>query len=151
MCNNIIFHEDSKDDKILETSLRTKVYLCAAHIIKNVVKKAKAITSNKEIRRAFTYAFSLLQDAQTKNDFIVYYENISFMFCLKYESSTALNFLRNELANRNLDSLGVDDDKIDAKKAKLLAEEDSNCDREKIKNIKKFSRFTKFFDAIHCN
>lgn len=150
VCYNIIFCQENENDKLYEKSLRTRVYLCAAHMIKNIVKKTKTLTNNKEVRRAFTYSFSLLQNSQTINEFLHYYEKINFMFRLKYESdkfNIAVEYLRNEIANRHLETIDVDDDSIDMKKAKLLADTNMECERETAKNLKTFSRFTKFFES----
>ena len=66
-CYYILF---DKEKQSLESSIKTRLYLCSFHILKSLIAKAKRISKEKEKRgNIFVFSFTLLQNSNTISDF----------------------------------------------------------------------------------
>ncbi len=111
-------------------SIKTVIYLCAAHFIKLIIKKVKVAEPqlDDKVKREFVFAFSLLQNSTNLIEFENYFTHIIRVFnTQKFNELTkaSLSFLRLSVKNRDPSDLSYIS--YDAYK--------SNEEEERIKNF----------------
>jgi hypothetical protein len=85
-------------------SIKTVIYLCAAHFIKLIIKKVKVAEPqlDDKVKREFVFAFSLLQNSTNLIEFENYFTHIIRVFnTQKFNELTkaSLSFLRLSVKN----------------------------------------------------
>ena len=137
-----------EDKTELKSSLEVICYLCAAHFIKMIVKKAKKLTQNDKTLKTFMFCFSLLQNSTTFEEFESIFINILHMFSNEKLSLTcidSISILRTKIRQRNLKDFSyIDFDDVDTseeedrKKHNEVLENINSEDSDTIKSFKKF-------------
>lgn len=108
-CYYMIFKTKEKD---LTRVMKTRIFLCSTHFLKNIIKHSKKIDCTTAIRKTFIFMFSLVQNALTINEIEYYLINIHNVFNSKYFDPTvafSLKCLGDYIKKRNLNNLETDD------------------------------------------
>ena len=116
----IVNQNESKEFLELIT---TRVYICAVHFLKTVVKKVKKYKDDKKniLFKMFVYAFTLIQNSISLDQLIVYLKNIHNIFCNKKFDPTvifSINMIREELKTRGLNKINASHYLIDIDESK---------------------------------
>ena len=153
-CFEILVHK--KDS----STLKTIIYLCAAHFIKLVVKKVKKTEPhlNHEVKKCFVYCFSLLQNSTSLIEFEDSFINIVKMFnspTINTTSSNSINILRNRIRNRDPSDLAYINYEGSQSKEDLDREANTELlfmfDKNQIQTVvtlKKASKLQSYFENI---
>ena len=102
------------DDLALKNKMKVRIYLCSTHFLKCIIKNSKLVKVEKEIRRAFIYFFTLVQNSTTLNQIEIYLINIHNIFMSKeFDQSVqySLQTLASELKNRKLNNIDIDNER----------------------------------------
>jgi hypothetical protein len=102
------------DDLALKRKMKVRIYLCSTHFLKCIIKNSKLIKIEKEIRRAFIYFFTLIQNSTALNQIEIYLINIHNIFMSKdFDMSVqySLQTLASELKNRKLNNVDIDNER----------------------------------------
>ncbi len=151
------------DRKEMNT-LKTVIYLCAAHFIKLVIKKVKkALPLDDKIKREFIFFFSLLQNSTNLAEFENYFIHIITVFhtpTINNFVKSSLSFLRLSIKNRDpsdlsyvtFDSITTKEEEERVKNFELLTTLLSSEKQTKI-NVKKSSKFQVYYETLFnsCN
>ena len=136
----------------INSSLKTRIYLCSTHILKSIIKKTKKITSDKIVRKSFVFSFSLLQNSTE----ISQIETVLFHIYTLFMSETfdeqvavSLSFLKNEISRRDNNEFKINtllnkDAEDENEKANIYIWNDDMNKAE----IKKNSPFLKYYENI---
>ena len=147
-----------KNNKEIQAKLaplmKTKIYLCAAHFLKSLVKKVRKIDLDKNRSITFIFCFGLLQNSTTLEQFESYLHDIFNLFTNEHFDSSvieSLKKLRLEISNRDIKSLNVDkilkeSDKINTKELNGFYIDPIGTNK-----IKENSPFTYYFNNIIQN
>ena len=87
---------------------KTRPYLCSTHFLKSMIVKAKKI--NKNLYKPFIFAFTLLQNSVTVDQFDMTLLNVYTLFNAEFFNETvfdSLCFLKREISDRRLESLNI--------------------------------------------
>ena len=141
---------------IYSSNIKTILIHCSCHTLKNVVRKSKKVNCEVNIRRAFIFCFSLLQNSLTIKQFEAYLINIYNMFYQRFETKSfiySFTFLKSEIMNRQInnqtDTDVLEDTEYLEKKANLKnLSETLDISSETLNALKKDSPFTIYFDDI---
>jgi hypothetical protein len=129
--------------------VKVKIYICSTHFLKIIVKKVKNVNENDEAKKAFIFAFTLLQNSST---FIEFEEILQKIYTL----------FHSEFINQNVSSaLFAINQKVLGRKEKLTAlflvpENDASDESDDfyfsqdeslntVEGVKKNSPFTEYF------
>jgi hypothetical protein len=96
---------DGKDDINYFKIMKTLIYNCATHLLKNVLKQTEKITKNVKVKKAFVFCFSLIQNSTDLDQIEKYIKMIFMIFNTQIKDenvSTALSLLGEEVQLRNL-------------------------------------------------
>ena len=156
-CFDILFDED-KSNKI-NSRLPTRTILCASHFLKTISKKVKQLTSdqNVKIKTAFLFAFSLLQNSSSIDEFKNYFLHIIYMFGEAKKTQQcidSINFIKKAIATRNftyVEKILSDDFKsssfeVSISENIILLNNSNDAIKEVESSLKKKSPFTKYFN-----
>jgi len=91
-------------------SILVRPFICATHLLKSTIRKAKKINGINRITTSFIYMFTLLQNSTTFEHFQKYLLDIFVILNQKYQNPDVylrLNFLISELRNRKLNCLDI--------------------------------------------
>jgi len=97
-----------KDDISYFKLMKTLIYYCATHFLKNVLKKTKKFTNNVKVKKAFVFCFSLIQNATDLGQIENYIDIIFTIFDSKFQDEnvqSALDLLDQEIQSRQLNYL----------------------------------------------
>jgi hypothetical protein len=156
-CYDILF--DEKKSNVINNRLATRTILCASHFLKSIAKKAKQLTNDETIfvKKAFLYAFSLLQNCSSMNEFEHYFLHLILIYLFNEQSKnekclTGIKTRKNAIKTRNLDyvnkilnneqELCNIDDEI---KETVLLNNSNDAVKESEASLKQQSPFTKYF------
>jgi hypothetical protein len=146
-------------------SIKTVIYLCAAHFIKLIIKKVKVAEPqlDDKVKREFVFAFSLLQNSTNLIEFENYFTHIIRVFnTQKFNELTkaSLSFLRLSVKNRDpsdlsyisYDAYKSNEEEERIKNFELLLKMSVEENHNK-KNIKRSSKFQVYFENLFhaCN
>lgn len=157
-------------------NLPARIHLCAAHFLKNMVRKPKKVSLEnaylksqnersqkpaifKEIRKVFIFSFTLIQNCICLDQAKLYLQNIYNVFNNQSDDETvaySLAFIQNEIIHRNIypdpgyfrDSSDVDDTRRfeEIKYLKELRNIEKNIKSKE--TIVACSPFTSYFQAV---
>ena len=105
---------DKRNDLELRSKMKVLIYLCSTHFLKCIIKNSKLIKVEKEIRRAFIYFFTLVQNSISVSQIEIYLINIHNIFMsMHFDMSVqySLQTLATELKNRKLNNIDIDNEK----------------------------------------
>jgi len=136
---------------------KTKLYLCSTHFLHNIIKKSKKIAAATNVRKAFIFSVSLIQNSTSVEQLQNYLINIYCMFnstIIDNKCIHAIKAVRDSIKSRGLYSL-------DTEAISSPQETERNRFFEEFKNlanldlrshyeetIKKSSKFKTFFDNL---
>ena len=144
---------------IVNPHLKTLLVHCSCHTLKNVVRKSKNIKCEDNVRRAFIFCFSLLQESLSSHQFEAYLINIFNLFNQKFETNSLLysfTYLKKEILNRKIEKQ-TDPDVFEEpayleKNSILKTLSDMPEDKiETLSSLKNDSPFKKYFDNVLKN
>ncbi len=90
---------------------KTKLYLCSTHFLHNIIKKAKRVTVEKNVKKAFIFSVSLIQNSTSISQIKNYLINIHYMFnsaIIDKKCLYAIKTVRDSIRQRGLSSLDVE-------------------------------------------
>ncbi|CAF1144677.1 unnamed protein product, partial [Brachionus calyciflorus] len=139
-----------------EEVIKVKVYLCSTHFLNSVIKKAKKIKVKNNVRNAFIFSFTLVQNSKTIQELENYLINIFNIFNNQYFDRSvvySLNTLKIKIRERNLSNLDISGERnpeklsrdIDFKKF-LKGTNENIGEKEEI--IFRNSPFKTYFDEL---
>jgi len=105
---------DKRNDLELKSKMKVLIYLCSTHYLKCMIKNSKLVKVEKEVRRAFIYFFTLIQNSVTVYQIEIYLINIHNLYMSKqFDMSVhySLQTLASELRNRKLNNINIDNEK----------------------------------------
>ena len=156
-CYDILF--DEKSSNKINNRIPTRTVLCASHFLKTIAKKAKAVTNNQTInvKKAFLFAFTLLQNSSSIEEFKTFFLHIIYMFGEPYKSERcieSINFIKSAISTRNLAFVDKitnaefelnDFNELHNKDDIMLLNNSNAGIQTPETSLKKFSPFTKYF------
>ena len=89
----------------------TLFYFCSTHFLKNIIKKTKSIKKSKNVKTAFIFMFTLIQNAITLEQIENYLINILNIFNSEYMDESVFNslfFMTRSLKDRNLNCIDIE-------------------------------------------
>lgn len=99
---------DHKNDTRIQNICKTRPYLCSTHFLKSIIVKAKKL--NPALDKPFIFAFTLLQNSVTVEQFNTTLLNVYNVFNTDYFDEIvfdSLSYLKKELSDRRLESLNI--------------------------------------------
>jgi hypothetical protein len=92
--------------------MNTRVYICAVHFLKTIIKKVKKYKDDKKniLFKMFVYAFTLIQNSIKVDQMIAYLKNVHNIFCNRFLDQTviySISIIRDELKVRGLNQLNA--------------------------------------------
>jgi len=117
---------EKRVDLDLIKKMKVKIYLCATHFLKSMIKNIKTVNIHKNVRRTFIYVFTLIQNADTMEKIDLYLINIHNLFMNKHFDDSvkySLDFLTTELKNRNLPDIDNERNLPEEKERDILHED----------------------------
>lgn len=91
--------------------IKTRMYLCSTHFLKNIIKKVKKVYANKIVKRNFIFMFTLIQNSTTVTQIENYLRNIYNIFNNPFFDETvcySLEVIAEEIKKRKLSSIDPD-------------------------------------------
>ena len=156
-CFDILFHNENSI--IIANVMKTIFCLCAVHFLKLIISKVRKIKkfqseeNNKKIQNAFIFAFTLLQNATTVEDFST---NLKYVYSIFNSRHITKDYLLSEVAvkaqliNRNSTVISLenemDEDRYKYVKSKehMIIIDDDFCEN----SLKQSSPFKIYFDKL---
>ena len=142
-CFEILFNR--VESTLILNIMQTRLILCAAHFIKMVSKKVKAIkkyesddAKNKKLQNSFLFSFALLQNSITIHEFSTNLKHVFNIFNLKFQnkqSSKSAFLIKKQVVDRDIETITIlkknEKNNIDnsyklKKKKVLLVDDDFN-------------------------
>ncbi|CAF1151313.1 unnamed protein product, partial [Brachionus calyciflorus] len=152
---NIVFEKLFINEKInIEEKIKTKIYLCSTHVLKNIIKKAKKIKVDKSVQYSFLFVFTLIQNSRSILEVENYLQNIHNVFNNPvFDESVvySFNLLQQMIKDRKLTNIDFSEERTPEqtirdnefksyfKSSKLVIEEEK---------IEKNSPFKKYYDGL---
>ncbi len=152
ICYNSLLGKEKSNNSML-----VRPFICATHLLKSTIRKAKKINGVNRTTTAFIYMFSLLQNSITFEQFQKYLLDIYVILNQKYLNTdvySRINFVLSELRNRKLNCLDIGciyDDDINTNEHKYEIEISEKNSVNSIKNDSPFSFYFKSFLDSHQN
>jgi len=90
--------------------MKIRIYICSVHFLKSLIFKVKKIEKTQTVAKSFIFAFSLLQNSVTVNQFNNNLRHIYNVFCnilLDESVGMSLTYLKGEISNRKLSHLNI--------------------------------------------
>ena len=102
VCYRLILSEHDEDSYALyNNSIKTIIYLCSTHYLKNLIKEIKVkVTIN--VRKSFIFAFTLLQQSTDISEFVDHLDQIYYLFNQPYQNKNTF-LARNKLTESVLE------------------------------------------------
>ena len=104
--------------------MKTRVYICATHFLKTIIKKVKKFQDKKKniLFKMFVYSFTLIQNSVNIDLMIAYLKAVHNVFCNPYLDVTvvySINIIKDELKTRGLNTLNASQYLVDIDETKL--------------------------------
>ena len=137
--------------------VNTRIFICAGHFLKIIIKKAKKVIVAEKTRKVFIFSFSLLQNCVSVAQFNDLLYHVFNLFNTKNNNDSCLHSfqtIRNEVAIRGLQSTQVNEinDKASLDKEAIIENLDSKyfllSPQETTINLKAESPYTLYFGYI---
>ena len=159
-CFEILFN-DSTSNIFLINVIKVIFVLCAVHFLKMVTKRVRKIevygekTKDKKLQNAFIFTFTLLQNAQSIEEFSCNIKHAYNVFHLKNETLKCLNSKKEidtQLMNRNLTMLMISEQNDEKKNGFKKFKANQNIliidDDFKESSLKTNSPFKIYYDKL---
>jgi len=94
--------------------MKTKIYICSVHFLKSLAIKVKKLEKTETVAKSFIFAFSLLQNSVTVNQFNLNLRHIFNVFCHSFLNESvcmSMNYLKAETSYRKLSHLNISKNK----------------------------------------
>ena len=147
-----ILYKNNLDATFLKV-MRTKLFICATHMLKNVTKGTELLVKQPKVARCFKFCFALLQNATESSEFDFYLKLIYIVFNSPGKSQAfcdAFNQL-SELLKKQVASSDIDTE-LKLKNLYIGNQDDifSNIylDSNTIGSIKASSPYQSYFDNL---
>ncbi len=98
------------NEEQIRNIMKVKIYICSVHFLKSLVFKVKKTEKNQIVAKSFIFAFSLLQNSLTVEQFNGILGHIFNVFCNSLLNETvclSMKYLKSEISNRKLSHLNL--------------------------------------------
>lgn len=89
-------------------TIKSRPYLCSVHVLKNVIKKSKAVKVNENVRQVFVQVFTLIQNSLTIDSIVAILLYSYYLFNMpkiNEKLTTSLCVLRDQIKDKKINSI----------------------------------------------
>lgn len=114
-----ILTKDISDQRYRQL-MNVKIYFCATHLLKNMIRKIKNLKHILEnVRKTAVFCFTLIQNSKSLEEIDLFLFNIHNLFSNPYEDESffqSFNFIKQAVKERRLSNIDISDDTLEERK-----------------------------------